>query len=159
MAVIRNKQGEPVALAFGASEVGRRRKPPVEREHAEQVALFTWARLQTARTPELALLFAIPNGGHRHKAVAAKLKAEGVKAGVPDICLPVARGSYHGLYIELKAKGGRPTDGQFAWARLLAEQGYYSCFCVGWEEAKKTIENYLRQPVLFQGGYNDDLDT
>ena len=53
-------------------------------EHDEQVLIFKWARLSEGRWPELALLFAIPNGGHRHKAVAAKLKAEGVRAGVPD---------------------------------------------------------------------------
>ena len=56
-------------------------------EHQEQVALFRWAEFAIARWPELALMYAIPNGGHRHKAVAAGLKAEGVKRGVPDVCL------------------------------------------------------------------------
>ena len=60
-------------------------------EHHEQCALFAWLRLQW---PDLdRVSFAIPNGGHRHKAVAGKLKAEGVKAGVPDIFIayPIAR--------------------------------------------------------------------
>lgn len=39
----------------------------------------------------------------RDKATAVALKRQGVKAGVPDICLPVARNGYHGLHIELKA--------------------------------------------------------
>ncbi len=60
-------------------------------EHVEQVSLMRWAALTKRRRPELALLYAIPNGGDRHKAVAAKLSAEGVKSGVPDLCLPVPR--------------------------------------------------------------------
>lgn len=51
---------------------------------------------------ELALLHHIPNGGARSKATAGRLKAEGVKAGIPDICLPVPKNGYGALYIELK---------------------------------------------------------
>ena len=54
----------------------------------EQVALFGWAEYNEAYYPELRLLYAIPNGGHRHKAMSAELKAEGVKPGVPNLCLP-----------------------------------------------------------------------
>ena len=79
-------------------------------EHQEQVALIHWAKMRSATLPELGLLFAIPNGGERHLFVAKKLKAEGVKPGTPDLCLPVARGGYHGLFIEMKRmKGGRVT--------------------------------------------------
>jgi len=140
-----------VALAFGASELRerRRRKRPVEREHFEQVALFDWAAYHLKRLPELALLFAIPNGGKRSKAVAGKLKAEGVKSGVPDICLPVARGSYHGLYIELKAKGGKASTNQLVWLEKLRDQDYYACVCVGWESARNVIESYLAEKRLF----------
>ena len=60
-------------------------------EHEEQVALFEWAEWNKRQYPELELMFAIPNGGQRHVVVAKKLKDEGVKAGVPDIFLPVAR--------------------------------------------------------------------
>ena len=55
-------------------------------EHVEQVVLFEWARLQAAKYPMLKTMFAIPNGGKRGSATAAKLKAEGVKAGVCDVC-------------------------------------------------------------------------
>jgi VRR-NUC domain len=122
----------------------RPRRRPVEREHFEQVALFNWAYYQSRRMPELGLLYAIPNGGKRTKAVAGKLKAEGVKAGVPDICLPVARGEYHGLYIELKAEGGRASDSQRSWMAALAAQMYRVHLCVGWRAAKKVIEEYLQ---------------
>jgi hypothetical protein len=78
-------------------------------EHDEQVALSRWVTLLQPRHPELALLHAIPNGGHRHKAVAVRLKAEGVKRGVPDLCLPVPRGGHHGLYLEMKTRQGRKS--------------------------------------------------
>ncbi len=112
-------------------------------EHAEQAALFRWASFARARFPELALLHAIPNGGHRHKAVAARLKAEGVKAGVPDVCLPVARGGHHGLYIEMKTATGKPSKLQRRWLVLLREQGYRAELCHGWMTARIVLENYL----------------
>lgn len=75
---------------------------PVPTESVEQQCLFRWAAFQSGRFPELALLYHVPNGGSRKKAEAGRFRAEGVKAGVPDLCLPVARGGFHGLYIELK---------------------------------------------------------
>ena len=65
---------------------------PVPTESAEQQCLFRWAVFQSGRFPELALLYHVPNGGSRKKAEAGRFRAEGVKAGVPDLCLPVARG-------------------------------------------------------------------
>jgi VRR-NUC domain len=112
-------------------------------EHAEQAALFRWAEFARPRLPDLALMFAIPNGGHRHKATAARLKAEGVKRGVPDLCLPVARSGAHGLYIELKTERGKPTPEQYGWIRALRRQGYAAEVCRGWEQARSMIEHYL----------------
>jgi hypothetical protein len=111
-------------------------------EHQEQKALFEWAN--RSKHKEAQLMFAIPNGGHRHKAVAAKLKAEGVKAGVPDICLPVARGGFSSLFIELKTKTGTMQKTQIEWQIKLNEAGNMAVTCKGWEQAKDTIENYLR---------------
>lgn len=113
-------------------------------EHDEQAALFQWAHYQQSITPELAMLYAIPNGGHRHKAVAAKMKAEGVKSGVLDVCLPVARQGYHGLYIEMKYGRNKPTPEQQEWARRLTEQGYKTVFCWSFYEAKNELEEYLK---------------
>ena len=94
--------------------------------------------------PELNLLYHVPNGGSRHKAEAGRLRAEGVKAGVPDLCLPVARGQYHGLYIELKRqRGGRTSDHQSEWLDALSAQGYKAALCYGWEQAAGTIIEYL----------------
>lgn len=117
-------------------------------EHDEQATLFRWALFARPRYPELALLFAIPNGGQRHKAVAARMKAEGVRAGVPDICLPVARAGFHGLYLELKTSAGTVSNAQREWLRALARQGYRAEVCKGWLAAKAVIEDYLgRTPV------------
>lgn len=129
-------------------------------EHAQQVALFMWAALEvhSGAMPELALLFAIPNGGERNKIVAARMKAEGVKTGVPDVMLPVARGGFHGLFVEIKrpdsettTKGGAKrrkggtTDEQDDWIAKLRAQGYGAASCVGFEQARETIRAYLSQ--------------
>ena len=114
-------------------------------EHQEQVALFEWAALAEAQHPELAMLFAVPNGGARHPAVAAQLKAEGVRAGVPDICLPVARGRFHGLWIEMKRKPNRTSDAQRAWLDALRHYGHCAVVCWSAQEAQQSIMAYLEQ--------------
>jgi|ERR1051325_222582 hypothetical protein len=116
-------------------------------EHDHQASLFAWSATQLRQWPCLSLLFAIPNGGHRHKLTAVRLKAEGVKAGVPDICLPVARGGYHGLFIEMKAGKNKATDSQAMWISALIEQGYYARICNGVDEAQATLEWYLEGAV------------
>lgn len=117
-------------------------------ESQEQQLLFEWAALSSGRWPELALMYHIPNGGSRSKAEAGRFKAEGVKAGVPDICLPVARGGYHGLYMELKrVKGGRVSPAQQGWIAALRDQGYCACVCKGWDDAAHIIKAYLEGRV------------
>lgn len=115
-------------------------------EHDEQVALMYWWSLthQLYGVPER-LLFAIPNGGQRNLIVAKKLKAEGVRAGVPDLFLAVPRGRFHGMFVEMKKqKGGRLQDSQCIMLETLAAQGYHATVCHGWAEARKAIEEYLK---------------
>lgn len=112
-------------------------------ESGEQVALFQRAESHFAEYPELRLMFAIPNGGSRHKAEAANLKRQGVKAGVPDICLPVARQGYHALFIEMKKDSGKPTREQLDWVASLEKNGNKAVFCFGQEEAWQTLTDYL----------------
>lgn len=113
-------------------------------EGMEQAKLFSWAHMQTYFYPELDLMFHVPNGGSRGKAEAGRFRAEGVKAGVPDICLPVPRGQYHGLFIEMKRQqGGRVSPEQKAWLDKLQGQGYLATVCRGWEEASNIILAYL----------------
>ena len=113
-------------------------------EAQEQRFLFQWAGLAEQQYPELKLLHHIPNGGKRDVRTAANLKKEGVKAGVPDIVLPVPRGAYHGLYIELKVGRNKTSLKQKEWISMLKEQGYFVEVCYGWIAAKEVIENYLK---------------
>ncbi len=112
-------------------------------EEREQMALMHWATYYESEHPELALLFHIPNGGRRNKREAAYLKAAGVKAGVPDLCLPVPRGHWHGLWIEMKYGQNKPTVKQMEWIGRLREQGYRVEVCYGQQEASEVILDYL----------------
>lgn len=122
-------------------------------EHSEQAQIIDWAQRVKPLYPELGLLFAIPNGaklpymkdhrGRRYSPQAKKLKAEGLRSGVPDLFLPVARMGYHGMFIELKVGRNRPSDEQVAYLDALAEQGYYAAVCWGAVEAIGAICAYL----------------
>jgi len=112
-------------------------------ESDEQKALFAWAALNRGKHPELELMFHIPNGGKRDAVTGANLKAQGVKAGVPDICLPVPRGAFHGLYIEMKYGKNKLTADQKWWLVALSQQGYATAVCYTWESAKTVILSYL----------------
>ena len=113
-------------------------------ESEEQQALFLWAGYMRCQIPELGMLYHIPNEGKRSAATGGRMKAEGLKKGVPDICLPVARGGFHALYIELKrTKGGRTSDEQREWMEALGSQGNLACVCRGWNAARRTILEYL----------------
>jgi len=123
--------------------VPKRPKPARRSEHEEQCLVIARAEALAPCVPALRMLFAIPNGGHRHKATAGKLKAEGVRSGVPDMCLPVPVGGHHGLYIEIKAQGGRVSDVQKEWIAALRAQGYRAEVCVGADAAWDVICEYL----------------
>ena len=119
-------------------------QPPIPSESQEQQNVISWAQWSTGRYPELEYLHHIPNGGARSKATAGRLRAEGVKPGVPDLHLPVPLGGYHGLYIEMKRrKGGTVSDEQKRWINFLLLHGYAVYVCKGADEAITVIENYL----------------
>lgn len=136
------------APALGSFKAKAARAKPVDREGQEQAALMAELKL---RYPEVyKLIYHVPNGGHRVKAVAAKLKGQGVKAGVPDLVLPMARGGYFGLYIEFKAKP--PYDApvsasQDAYLQQLIAQGYLAIVCRGSIDAVEAIRSYLLLPA------------
>lgn len=130
----------------------RQHKSGCASEDVEQMQVMQWALLMTAAGGvyrKLDLLHHIPNGGRRGKAEAAIFKAMGVKAGVPDLFLPVmARAGalekvYAGLYIEMKAKDGRLSAAQRKWLRELHEEGFACAVCFGAEEAEKALTDYL----------------
>lgn len=121
-------------------------------EHAEQAALMCHVQMELIRWPELKWLHAIPNGGSREVGsatgqVTGRLKAEGVKSGVCDLYLPVARGGYFGLYIEMKKKrGGATSDSQDDFGMFVLEQGFLAVVCHGWEQARDVLAQYCAWP-------------
>lgn len=113
-------------------------------EADEQKALFRWADAARCKYPELELMHHIVNEGRRDGRTGYNLRLMGMKRGVPDVCLPVARGGFHGLYVEMKrVKGGRPSPEQYWWREKLREQGYRAEICYGWEDAARVIREYL----------------
>lgn len=120
-------------------------------EHNEQCVIFEWAMLNAERYPELNLLYAIPNGSYKSKSAARKFKAEGLRAGCPDMCLAVKSDTdsrwpdeqYNALYIELKRPGGRVSPAQKVWIDWLNEYGNYACVCYGADLAIAKICWYL----------------
>lgn len=124
---------------------GSPRAKPVDREGLEQAALMAELRL---RMPEVAdLIYHVPNGGHRVKSVAAKLKAQGVKAGIPDLVLPMARGGFFGLYIEFKAAppyDAAVSESQHERIRKLNAHGYLAVVCRGNFDTVEQLRAYLR---------------
>lgn len=118
---------------------------PVPSESIEQQNFFKWAAMMSGRWPELAMLYHVPNEGKRTRATGARMRAEGLRAGVPDVNLDVARGGYHGLRIEFKRRrGGRVSPEQRDWLDALRAQGYAAVVAHGWEEAADMTERYLR---------------
>lgn len=115
----------------------------VPKEHEEQAQFI---RMVDAAYPRdiAALLFAIPNGGHRHIKTACDLKHEGVRSGVPDLFFAYPHKGYAGLFIEMKRrKGGRVSDGQKRYIELLRGQCYAAVVCRGCDEAFSALALYL----------------
>lgn len=115
-------------------------------EHAHQVAFFQWLALSGIEDRHMA--FAVPNGGERQQIVASKMKAEGVKSGVPDVCWPVPRGRFAGLWLELKRPGAERkknwdrSDNQVRWHKDLIRHHYAVCLVCGWESMAWAIRKY-----------------
>lgn len=97
------------------------------------------------------LLIHIPNGGARKNAFEGwRLKQQGVRAGVSDLFLPIARGGYHGLWIEFKAappNDAQVSDSQKEWVALMQGQGYQALVCKGVAEAMQVLVSYMRAPA------------
>lgn len=124
-------------------------------EHEHQKALVAWAwQTKIPPGPDVeegatlgAYLFAIPNGGGRSKAEAGRLKAEGVKAGVSDLFLPLQRQGCAGLWLELKAPKKKPTPDQRAWLVRMARAGYRAEWRDDWLAAAVVLADYIGVPA------------
>lgn len=119
-------------------------------EADEQASVVAWARMYEHRLPALRLLYAVPNGaiaGPGRFPIVAMMKKMGMKNGVPDLVLPVARQGHHALYIEMKRGGGVPSDvedDQEQWHAMLRDAGNKVEVCFGATRAIEALENYCR---------------
>lgn len=109
-------------------------------EHSHQAAFFCALRDHYVKYPQLRFMHAIPNGGERNVVVASKLKAEGVKQGVPDTFLPYPSGAHHGLYIEFK----RPKSNGKAEGKLSKEQETWADYLIFQKFAYFVAYDYLQ---------------
>lgn len=112
-----------------------------------QAEIVQWARKEELTRKEFQLLFHVPNGGARSQQAGMKFKALGVRPGCPDLALPVARGGFHGLWLEVKdGEKGIVSDVQEMWQKRLREEGH----CVGVirsvDEGINALTCYLNLP-------------
>lgn len=121
-------------------ETGRRKRPADE-EHQMQCACVRWFRYSYPGLRHN--LFAVPNGGRRDKVTAAKLKAEGVLAGVADLILLKSNGKYGALLIEMKTCKGRQADTQRKWQKLIEADGYKYVVCRSIDDFTHEVGTYL----------------
>jgi len=115
-----------------------------QNEHQLQRAVFEWAEWMRGQYPELEDMWATPNGGHRNKAAAGKMKAEGQKKGIPDIFLAAMRGGYGGCFIEVKIPGGRVRPEQAERIERLVAAGYYAVALRSFDDITDTLVTYLK---------------
>jgi hypothetical protein len=141
-----------------ANNVATRLTCPVEAD--EQKALFQWARSQEKLRPELKMMFHVANGAYCSEMGRLRLVSEGLRAGVPDVLLPVARGCYHGLAIEMKrVQGGTLKVEQALWLRAFREEGWYSLVCYGAGHAIDVITKYLNLGEFVADGASMELPS
>lgn len=119
----------------------------IAKHHEDQESIALWERAML--NPVLREhLYHIPNGGNRNPREAARMKRMGVRKGVHDYCLPVPRGIYHSLYIELKpdVKGYYPkaSKEQKDWRQLMRQAGNAAYIIKGWENAIAVMLAYVQ---------------
>lgn len=113
-------------------------------EAREQMTFFSYVNMKAGTDDKYKMIFAVANGGSRHKLEAINLKRQGVLAGVPDIFVDVPVGKYHGLRIEMKVGKNKPTDKQKEMIERYNKMGYKAAVCYGAAAAIETLEDYLK---------------
>lgn len=115
-------------------------------ETREQIAVIAWARAQAkafpSRYPGLEWLHCSLNGVRLTATQARIAKAMGMTAGIADLLLPIPIGQFHGLFIEMKAAKGRPTQEQLEFLNHMGSVGYMTAMCFGAVAAIDTIKGY-----------------
>lgn len=113
-------------------------------ESKMQQQIIKWARACEFIYPELKLLHSIPNGAAVSANNRKRLVSEGLLKGIPDMFLPVPRGTFHGFYIELKTEKGRLSTDQKVVIEMLKRQGFKVEIIKDFHDAVNQIENYLK---------------
>ena len=108
-------------------------------EHNEQSRLVARVR---AFYPDV-LIAAIPNGGSRTALERVSMHAEGVLAGMPDLCVLEPSGGFCGLFIEMKTQTGVVAAAQRDIARRLNRGGYLCVTARSADDGWAVIEDYL----------------
>ena len=86
-----------------------------------------------------------------------KFKWMGGRKGVSDLFIPIAKGVYHGLFIELKKDGAKifKANGdlyasnkehhqrQLDFIEDMIDNGYLGGMCIGFDSAKTFIDTYM----------------
>ena len=130
-------------LMAAQKKAAHTRKRPTDEEHRIQCECVRWFSLQYPRLH--GRLFAVPNGGRRDATTAAKLKAEGVVAGVADLILLKSNRDYGALLIEMKTLKGRQRDSQKAWKNIVcADSEYKYVVCRSFDDFKREVDDYLK---------------
>ena len=130
-------------LMAAQKKAAHTRKRPTDEEHRIQCECVRWFSLQYPRLH--GRLFAVPNGGRRDATTAAKLKAEGVVAGVADLILLKSNRDYGALLIEMKTRKGRQRDSQKQWENTVcADSDYKYVVCRSFDDFKREVDDYLK---------------
>lgn len=86
----------------------------------------------------------VPNEGKRSLQYGVRLKRMGMQKGFPDLIIPLPKGKYHGLYIEVKVGNNTTTADQKKWLTILHGNGYAATACWGIDEGMAVVNRYLR---------------
>ena len=124
-----------------AEQAQRQKRRPKEEEHRLQCACVRWFHYEY---PHLRYaLFAVPNGGRRDKTTGAKLKAEGVLAGVSDLVLLKQNKRYGALLIEMKTPDGHQSAEQKDFEAYCQANDYCYALCRSYEDFQRIVKQYL----------------
>lgn len=112
-------------------------------ESREQQIIFEWASWQKNKYPGIEAMYHIANEGKRSASSGSRLKREGLKSGVSDICVPVAKCGYNNLYIELKSGKNRATKEQLDFISLINKYGGKALVVYEADNAIEVIKAYF----------------
>lgn len=140
---MKNAKGAAKGAAKSTAKGAARKKPVLVESHIQQ-SFITWCNMKvlSGEYPELALIMSIPNGAIQPRMRKRQI-AEGMQVGAPDLFLPVARGGYHGLFVEVKSPDGRLSLQQVEMHRKLTAGKYFLAVCRNLADFIEVIRQYL----------------